>query len=153
MYNSEEEINLLIKDFIALTLPKEKWAHEAHLTGAIWHLMNYDFYEAICLIKSRIISYNLAVGGENTSASGYHETLTIFWMKLVALYIEKNKNKSLLEITNQFLASPLSSRLITQHFYDKERLMSGEARSIYVAPEKIELNAKTINELLVQKNN
>jgi hypothetical protein len=152
-YSNETEINDLLNLFIEKRLPKEKWTHEAHLTAAIWHLVNHDFYEAVCLIKSRIISYNLAVGGENTSTSGYHETITVFWMKWIALFLEQNKNKSLLEVTNQFLRSSLALRSVTEHFYEKEKLMSTEARSIFIEPNKKEISAKAIKLLLTQNAN
>ena len=146
-YTTEKEINDLLAQFIHQSLPKEKWTHEAHLTGAIWHLVNHDFYEAVCLIKSRIIAYNLAVGGANSSTSGYHETLTIFWMKLISIFVEKNRHKSLLEITNELLASPLSLRSVTEHFYSKEKLMSAVARAIFIPPDKHEISSESIEDL------
>ena len=61
-------------------LTKGGWTHEAHLLVALWHLHNHAVDEATCLLRARIISYNVAVGTENSSASGYHETMTLFWI-------------------------------------------------------------------------
>jgi hypothetical protein len=152
-YQNENEIEDLISAFINKTLPKEKWTHEAHLTAALWHLVKHDYLEAVCLIKSRIISYNLSTGGENTSMRGYHETITIFWMKLISLYLEKNKDKSLLEITNSFLSSPLAVRSIIDHFYTKELWTSYESRAIYIPSDKAELDHESIRQLLISKAN
>ena len=60
-------------------LDKSLWTHEAHITTAIWYLMKYEKEDALCRLRSGIISYNLAVGGENTGMGGYHETITVFW--------------------------------------------------------------------------
>ena len=38
-------------------------------------------------MRERIPLYNVAVGGENTADSGYHETLTILWCQIVAEFL------------------------------------------------------------------
>jgi hypothetical protein len=136
-YQSENEIEDLIRDFIEKKLPKEKWTHEAHLTAAIWHLHKYDFYESVCLMKSRIITHNLSVGGTNDSANGYHETITIFWMQVIYFYTNNNRSKSLLKLCNDFLSTELASKKLPAYFYDEEKLMSPKFRSIYMEPKKV----------------
>jgi len=147
----EKEIDRLAERFIDKTLPKEEWTHEAHLTVAAWHLKQYDFYEALCFMRSGIISYNLSVGGTNTSSKGYHETMTVFWMKLIDSFIRLNKERSLLDTCNKFLSSGLAKRDAPFHFYQRETILSTEARSLYIEPDKISVNERTVSHSLESK--
>ncbi len=147
-FTSEKEIELLAEGFNNRTLPKPAWTHDAHLTMAIWHLKKYDFYEAVCKIKSAIIIYNQSVGGVNDSMNGYHETLTVFWMKVVYFYTTNHKNKSLMDTCNGFLSSPLASRDLPFYFYEKEKLMSTKFRLLYMEPNKNEFDYGTLGKIL-----
>ena len=148
LFKTEKEIEDLLEKFIEKSLPKEGWTHEAHLTAAIWHLKQFEYYEALCLIKSRIISYNLAAGGVNDSNNGYHETITVFWMKVIYFYVNNNKTKSLLNLCNEFLSSQLSSRSLPNYFYDKEKLMSPKFRSIFMESKKAEFDYAILGKIL-----
>jgi len=81
---TEPEIDAFIAAFEAGTLPKEQWTHAAHiLTGACYvHALGEA--AAIDRMRDRVSAFNLAVGGQNTPTSGYHETVTVFWIKLLA---------------------------------------------------------------------
>jgi hypothetical protein len=94
----------------------------------------YGPHEALCCLRSGIISYNQASGGENTHEKGYHETLTIFWSKIIHHYMSENGNLPLLELCNNFLESEWASKDVPLKFYTKERLFSVEARAMWVAP-------------------
>jgi hypothetical protein len=151
LFTSQLEIDDLIEKFIQATLPKVNWTHEAHLTVAIWHLQQYDFYHAFCLVKSRIIFYNTSVGGTNDSANGYHESITMFWMKVAHFYVSNNRTKPMLTMCNDFLKSPLASRDLPFYFYDKEKLMSPKYRAIYMEPKKVEFDYGTLGKILRQE--
>jgi hypothetical protein len=148
LFTSQADMDVLIEQFIKNTLPKPQWTHEAHLTVAIWHLQQYDFYHAYCLVKSRIIFYNTSVGGINDSANGYHETITMFWMKVAHFYVSNNRTKPLVTMCNDFLNSPLANRDLPFYFYEKEKLMSPKFRSIYVEPKKVEFDYGTLGKIL-----
>src|SRR5688572_1498952 len=99
-FTTEKEIESLISAFNARTLPKSEWTHHAHLTTAIWFLKNFEHSEALCRIKSGIVSYNLSLGGENTGTAGYHETITIFWVDLIHLFTSLHKDLSVKDSCN-----------------------------------------------------
>jgi hypothetical protein len=80
MYSSDDEIDRLLRAFEACTLPRSQWNHAAHLTVALWYLVRYSPSEAIQRIRSGIQRYNAAAGIVTTNNSGYHETLTLFWI-------------------------------------------------------------------------
>ena len=147
-YNSENEIEILLEGFNTKTLPKEQWTHEAHLTGAVWFLSRYDYDEALALIRKAIAEYNIAVGGQNTPTSGYHETMTVFWMSVVCFFVEKHEGKNLFHTCNALLASPLADKNLPFYFYERDTILSPIARAVYVAPDKTILNHDTLNDVL-----
>ena len=123
------------------TLPIEKWTHQAHLVVAIWYLRNYNKSEATCLLRSGIISYNVAVGTKNSATSGYHETITLFWIRLINKFVEEHKYLEISELTELFLNSRFAEKTIFFEYYTKERLFSTEARANWVAPDIKSLKA------------
>jgi hypothetical protein len=135
-FHDEETIDTLVSQFQHRTLPLKEWTHEAHLTVGLWYLKNYPLPEATCLIRGGIITYNLASGGENTPWHGYHETLTLLWIKIIEDFVLKNEDMSLLELCNAFFASPYAARNFPLQFYKEETLMSTQARAFWVEPDK-----------------
>ena len=76
----------LVAGFEDGTLPREEWTHAAHLTMALWYLVNYpDDTESVRRIRDGIKHYNAAVGVVSTPTSGYHETLTRYYVHVVAV--------------------------------------------------------------------
>ena len=134
-YISEQEIINIVYQFKNHTLPLELWTHEAHLTLAIWHLKKYTYAEATCMLRSGIITYNSSTGGVNNSTTGYHETITLFWIKVVADFLRKHLHLTPLAACNAFLASSISSKTYPYEFYSKALLHSTHARSHWTAPD------------------
>lgn len=136
MYKSYKEIELLVEKFMNATLPKEQWTHEAHLTVGLWLISHYKLAEAVCLIRSGVVWYNKSIGNENTAEKGYHETITLFWAKVIYYYITEVKTKGALEeILDEFLQSPYSKRDYILEFYSKNLLMSSYARAFWTEPD------------------
>ena len=141
-YFSEQQIQDLYEKFSQLTLPKEQWTHAAHLTVALYHLYHHSVDEAACFLRSGIITYNHSLGNQNTAESGYHECITIFWIKVIGSFVAAHRELNLLDCCNAFLASRFAERDFPFQFYTKELLMSTAARAFWTEPDKqkIELN-------------
>ncbi|WP_018342283.1 hypothetical protein [Cytophaga aurantiaca] len=133
-----------IEKFNNQTLPKSEWTHHAHLTVALWYADNYEFNDAICRLKSGVILLNKFHGTENTDRSGYHETLTIFWTKVISIYIELNPLNSLNELHENLLKSKVADKELPFHFYLKEEILSSAYRAVYHEPTLQKLDAETI---------
>lgn len=125
------DIERLTENFINKKLPKSEWTHEAHLIIALWHNMTFDFEPALSLVKSRIKIYNESVGTQNTDESGYHETLTIFWMISSKNFLIQNSNSDISKSVNDFLRSMDSQKNVCLGYYSKKHLFSKEARKIW----------------------
>lgn len=137
----------IVELFNLSKLPKAEWTHEAHLLVGVWYLKTYNFEDAICRLREKIILLNLFHGTENHQSSGYHETLTLFWLKVIQIYINMNTEKGIEELSANFLSSRLSDRKLPFLFYDKDELLSPSCRAVYKEAQ-VELNVFTIQRLL-----
>lgn len=135
IYKYDDEIIGLVKAFEERTLPKSDWTHAAHLTVGLYYCFHNPFGVAKNLMSDGIYWLNDAHGTANTETSGYHETLTVFWLKTIAAYLEKRKTeKSLMVLANGLLASVDDTKLPLK-YYSRELLFSTEARLKYVEPD------------------
>lgn len=139
---SEQQLNEIVQGFRDRTLDKSLWTHQAHIITAIWHLMQFDKEDALCRLRSGIISYNLSVGGENTGQSGYHETITIFWWEAIAQYLVQYPGRSFADTCAEFLQSPMADKGFPFCFYTKEKLLSAAARAKFIKPDLKEISIK-----------
>ncbi len=126
----------LVDAFERLSLPLAEWTHEAHLSVGLWYLYHYNEDEALCRLRVGIISYNNATGVPNTSNRGYHETLTLFWVKILNKFLQKLGQQDSFECTlRALLDSPYASKKLPFEYYTEELLFSVEARGRWVAPD------------------
>ena len=133
-----EKARLLIQGFENCTLPKEEWTHASHFIMALWYCTHLPLPQAIQKIRSGIRQYNLSVGGVNTDMSGYHETITLFYTTQVADYLVAAGVSSLTKETiSNFLQQPFLDKDYILRFYNREVLMSKEARQQWVKPDKL----------------
>ena len=132
---SKDSINLIISEFENKTLKIENWTHQAHIIVAFWHNKNFDFETAVNLLRNKIKAYNLSVGTQNSDNSGYHETLTIFWMILTKDFLSTNNSLQFEKKCNIFLNSIKSSKDYPLNYYSKEKLSSKKARKEYIEPD------------------
>ncbi|BAU09713.1 hypothetical protein LEP3755_01880 [Leptolyngbya sp. NIES-3755] len=139
MYSTENEIIELVKAFENCTLARSYWTHPAHLTVALWYLIDQPL-TAPDQIRFGIQRYNQAHGIESTSTSGYHETITRFWIHLIQNYLDRiNVHDSLLSLTNQ-LMNDYSDPIVLFEYYSRDLIFSPEARSRWIEP-----NLKSLN--------
>jgi hypothetical protein len=134
-FRTTDEILSLVRRFEDCTLPRAEWTHAAHLTVALWHLLQFDWPEASARVRRGIKRYNAAHGIRTTPTGGYHETLTLFWLRAVRTFLEaeRNEGRSLVRLANE-LAATHDKGLPLAH-YTRERLFSPEARAHWVEPD------------------
>lgn len=131
---TEAEIDQFIASFEAGTLPKERWTHGAHLlTGACYvHMLG----EAAATDRMRtcVRRYNEAVGGTNTETSGYHETITVAWIKLLAKLLRESAPIERAAFARLAVERFERDRGILQRYYDFDLVNSAKARRRWVPP-------------------
>lgn len=128
-YKTLAEIESLVRAFEDCTLPRFCWTHQAHLTVALWYLTHFSEERAIKCMRDRIRKYNVATGVENTKNSGYHETITLFWLLIISNYlISEIPACKLVDIANKLLYTYENSELVFE-YYSRNLLLSFVARS------------------------
>jgi hypothetical protein len=129
------EIEYLIREFEAGTLPKGQWTHTAHLTVACWYLICYPVPEATRRIREGIQNYNSAVGVIMTRDGGYHETMTLLWIRLIRHYLSTAALERPLACLINDLLERFADKRTPFEYYSRECLLSWEARTSWVEPD------------------
>ena len=146
IYRSPKEIDSLIHAFQEGNLSRSQWTHEAHLTVALWYLCYDSEQEAINAIRNGIKRYNSAQGIETTKNSGYHETLTLFWVRTIRRYLaDESQNRSIVHLANGLIAK-YADRTLPFRYYTRSLLMSWEARINWVEPDLRAINLKQVSQ-------
>lgn len=135
IYKTESDIHSLVRAFEERTLPKSEWTHEAHLTVALYYCFHHPFGTAKNLMRDGIHWLNDSHGTPNTDDSGYHETLTVFWLRAVSDFLKENREiRNLAALANKLVVTFENSKL-PMKYYSRELLFSPNARHNYVEPD------------------
>ena len=114
--------------------PLEKWHHRDHVRLAYLYLRAYPFGEAADRIREGIKAHNAAHGVVEGPTSGYHETMTIAWLRLVEMVLAEYGAE---ETGEKFCdAHPeLMEKKILRLYYSKDLFMSARAKGEFVEPD------------------
>ena len=102
---------------------------------AACYVLKYGRDEALRRARVNIAKYNESQGGENPADSGYHETLTVFWMDMVAAALPHHKSR--VEAVQQVVNELAPKRDVWREFYSFDVVKSREARAVYIAPDRV----------------
>ena len=122
--------------FLACTLPKPEWTHEAHIGTTSWLILE----RASDILPERdlpglIRRYNESVGGVNSDSEGYHETITQLFIRTLRRALAGGEGEALHARVNAVLLASEGRRDWPLRFYSRERLFSKEARLGWVEPD------------------
>tara|TARA_R110000744_G_scaffold139157_4_gene250173 strand:+ start:3716 stop:4159 length:444 start_codon:yes stop_codon:yes gene_type:complete len=139
MYSQQQIENLILK-FKNTSLNKPEWNYETHIILAIWYNWHYTFEQALKIVRTNIKAYNESVGTPNTEISGYHETLTVFWMTLTKNFLAYNFHEKIDNVINEFLKTREADISTTSAYYSNEVLFSKKARREWINGNKKPIN-------------
>lgn len=134
-----EAFDAFLRGFEQCTLPKQEWTHGAHIAAAANYLFLSNIDVVLPLMRARIQAYNLSVGGANTATSGYHETLTRFWLIIVAELLRQRQPVSRLDAVRQAVAIFGESRALHTLYYSGDVVKDPSARQTWRAPDLLPL--------------
>lgn len=129
------EMEAFIAAFEAGRLAKERWTHAAHILGGAWYVHALGREAALTHMRQRIRAFNESVGGKNTDTSGYHETITVFWIRLLALELVANPQPDRATFVTQAVEHFAPQRDIFTRYYSFDVLKSTDARRAWIAPD------------------
>lgn len=131
---TEEEIDEFLSQFESCTLPKEQWTHAAHLLTGACYVHALGERGAADHMRDRVRRYNVATGGQNTDTTGYHETVTLAWIKLLARLLNDLEPMARAEFARIAVSRFEHERKIFDRYYDFDVVSSVEARRRWVPP-------------------
>jgi len=130
-----------VQGFLARTLPKSQWTHHAHLRVGLWHALEYVDEQALDLLRERIRAYNESTSVANTDHSGYHETLTRFYLLAIRAFVRSvDRGGSFGGLVDE-LIDRHGDRDLPLQYYTSERLFSAAARRAWIEPDLMPLPA------------
>ncbi len=142
---TEIEIDEFLTAFESGTLPKERWTHAAHLLVGACYVHRLGQSSAVNHMRKCVRRYNEAVGGKNTATSGYHETITIFWIKVLDALLLNAQPIARAEVAALAVERFAPQRDLFRRFYDFDLIASNVSRAVWIPPtyEEIEGSAAT----------
>jgi len=136
---TEIEIDEFLAAFESGTLPKERWTHAAHLLAGACYVHRLGQPSAVNHMRKCVRRYNEAVGGKNTATSGYHETITVFWIKVLDALLLNAQPIARAEFAALAVERFKSQRDLFRRFYDFDVIASTEARAVWIPPSREEI--------------
>ena len=134
--DSEEALSEFLECFERGTWPKPEWNHAAHVAVAGCYLIRYPDDEAADRARRGIRHYNQSTGGINSDHSGYHETLTLFWLALVKARLRRiEPDVARIDVARMLVAEFAPRRDLFREYYSFDVVRSEEARRSWVPPD------------------
>ena len=112
------------------TLSPAEFSHRGHIRMAWLYLREYGWGEGIIRIRSGIQQFAARLG----ATTKYHETMTIFWARVVQHMISDQSQIDTFDAFLAYFPQILDSHLIERH-YSIELLRSPLARQQFVEPD------------------
>jgi hypothetical protein len=113
------------------TLERTNWTHNMHLVTGLYIYLSYQ-KKALAAMKERIWRFN-DVQGKGNDGTGYHETLTVFWLWAVRQFCLENKVQQFDQATiDALLLYPrLQDRKLAELYYEDVDLIFSRRRFMY----------------------
>jgi hypothetical protein len=126
-----------LEAFERCTLYRSQWTHEAHLRMAWLYLARYSLNESIELARIGIRRLNsffqsIARGLGQDTRDGYHDTITVAFVRLIASRLKKNETFLDFRARNPDLFDRKLTALL--QFYSNDLLHSLAAKERFIEP-------------------
>jgi hypothetical protein len=117
------------------SLPGPEWTHQAHIAMATVYLNRYGD-SVLPHTRAAIRNYLLARGKAITH---YHETLTIFWLAIVAKAMQQLQALPQHEAVQRNCAAFGAQSKLYERYYSFDVFNSAEARAQWIPPDLLQL--------------
>jgi hypothetical protein len=127
-------VRALVAAFEAGALPLEAFDHRAHMAVGLAYLEDAPLAEATEQMRAGLKAFLAAHG----KPDGYHETVTVFWMRLLDHLARTRYAGLALDARAAAVAEEWAPRRPLQAHYSPEQL-GGDARGAWVEPDRAPL--------------
>jgi hypothetical protein len=130
-YHTQAEIDDVVKRFEDCSYTPSEFVHSRHITVAAVYLVRF---------KKEVARERMRVGLrkfiEHHGKTGYHVTITEFWLALInrEVMVSKKSDESVVSIGKKFVERCHDKDLIHQ-YYSRDLLSSSEAKAARLEPD------------------
>jgi hypothetical protein len=124
----------LLLAFEAAAIPSAEWTHRAHVRVAFVYLGRHALDAALDAMRRGIRRLNAANDVLDTPSSGYHETVTVAWLTLVAAARRAHPDCATSDALLARCPALLDKTRLRAH-YSRDHLRSADARARFVEPD------------------
>jgi len=125
------EMEQLVREFEDCTLKPDDFHHRDHLAVALW----YEYKNSDSEPSDRFRASLLKFVQHNQLAHVYHETITLFWIKVVHHFYRNCENKESLAVLVEGISKEYGDHRVIYDYYSKDLLGSDEAKARWVEPD------------------
>jgi hypothetical protein len=134
-FTSDTEVAALVAAFEDGSIPAPEFTHTAHIAVALSYLKEMPPEQALSRMREKVRAFAAHHGVGNL----YHETLTVFWMKLLDhVASHQNVDLALFQRINSIVARWGTRAPVDAH-YSREVILSNAAREKWVPPDRLPL--------------
>lgn len=102
-YETEEEIEQVIRGFETCETPAADFHHREHLVVAVWYLQTLSREDTVSKIRSALLRF---LDHHGVDPKKYSEEITVFWVEAIASKLEQiSADASLTDKCNQIIQS------------------------------------------------
>jgi hypothetical protein len=111
MYDSDEEIERLVRDFESCAFPAADFHHREHLIVTVWYLQRLSRAETVSRMRTALLRF---LDHHGVDRKKYSEEVTVFWVDAVASHLEElGSDARLVDKCDRVLGSFVNSRART----------------------------------------
>lgn len=138
-FTCDEELAALVRAFETCEISRHAWDHAGHIAVALVYATEIGEDAGTERMRSALLHFARFNNIVPSPGRGYHETLTRFWMRMVAVVAcELDASEPLFARANEAIER-LADKNVAKRYYSSELLASDEARNGFVTPDLAEL--------------
>ena len=134
-FSNNAEVDALVQGFEAASLSPSEFSHHAHMAVALSYVSCMPEEAALGKMRACVQKFAEAHGKSQL----YHETLTVFWMRLLSHLSRIYRVDLPLWARINLIIERWGTRLPVEAHYSPELIRSDAARSGWVPPDRLPL--------------
>jgi len=136
IFPDDDAIDALVSAFERGRAPEGGFTHQAHLAVALAYIDRHGTEGAIDHVRDGLLRFlELALGDSIAARVKYRETVTVFWVRLLAAELAGTDPSRPLHERIAPLLERYRDASTIRRYYSSERLDSPEAREGYLEPD------------------
>ena len=134
-FTSDAEVAALVAAFEDASIPASEFTHTAHIAVALSYLKEMPPEQALSRMREKVRAF----AAHHSVGNLYHETLTVFWMKLLDHVTDAYDVDLPLWRRINLIVARWGTRAPVDAHYSREVILSNTAREKWVPPDRLPL--------------